>query len=604
MQLLVAQEGAPVDPDDFRQLALPLAVILGVLGTLIFIWLGFKLLLLPLRLLLRFGRALAQQIGPVPLLLILIWTVALEPAPFLYLSRWFIVFGQALLVDAAQQAGPAFARMLESCTRTSSNVCSITVALEGQRLWSAAIGAPVREFGVPPRSSDAALWFAIGTTIACVAALTTTATAQRSRSDLRTIAALTASFTLALYLAIVAIVAIPVFGEKVPDLTPYRTKLAEQLQKDTPGEPAQDPTVDLDAERKGLPEFAALRSLLPKSESPSRISTSLIDSIEPYWTAQLSLWDQTASDLKRAAKALPAEAAEFVRTAQSFFQLSNEGRIGEAATQRHLTVIVNSLNLWISDYRAAVDSCGARLRQDLSSFRNFHSALVPVARTMGETSAIPTDQLSQIGRSLNVTRCADVKPAARDYLPARTGPAETLGPFGAAAAWLLRTESPELALIIGLLGFGFFGALAASFIREFAGTKGYELPSIGFIVPALIRGVGAAILVFLLAKGGTAIFTRGDATPNAYAIFFACFVAAVFSEDVWAWARSRQRTQLPPQDAGPDKPPEPDAKAPTPVASPPPAANRSETRNPAMPLTTPAADWGKYAPWLGRRKTD
>jgi hypothetical protein len=101
-----------------------------------------------------------------------------------------------------------------------------------------------------------------------------------------------------------------------------------------------------------------------------------------------------------------------------------------------------------------------------------------------------------------------------------------------------------LGLIIGLLGFGFFGALAASFIREFAATPGNDLPAIGFVLPALVRGVGAAILVFLLAKGGTAILTRGDASPNAYAIFVACFVAAVFSEDVWSWARTRQRRQL------------------------------------------------------------
>ncbi len=63
-------------------------------------------------------------------------------------------------------------------------------------------------------------------------------------------------------------------------------------------------------------------------------------------------------------------------------------------------------------------------------------------------------------------------------------------------------------------------------------------------MPALIRGIGAAVLVFLLAKGGAAIFTKGDATPNAYAIFFACFVAAVFSDDVWLWARNRQRNEL------------------------------------------------------------
>ena len=40
-----------------------------------------------------------------------------------------------------------------------------------------------------------------------------------------------------------------------------------------------------------------------------------------------------------------------------------------------------------------------------------------------------------------------------------------LGPVGYATGWILATESESVALIIGLVGFGLFGALVSSFIR-------------------------------------------------------------------------------------------------------------------------------------------
>jgi hypothetical protein len=114
--------------------------------------------------------------------------------------------------------------------------------------------------------------------------------------------------------------------------------------------------------------------------------------------------------------------------------------------------------------------------------------------------------------------------------------------FGRATGWLLSTESRDLALIVGLLGFGFFGALASSFIRRAQANE--LLAASDLIVPALIRGVAAAVLIFLAVVGGIAVFTRSDPEPNPYAVFLACFIASVFSEDVWEWARRRQTAQL------------------------------------------------------------
>jgi hypothetical protein len=510
-----------------------------VLGSLFVLWLGFKILFLPLQLSWRFGRTVARQIGPVALTLLLVWTIALEPEPFVYLWGWFLRFGKALLVDAPRQVTPTIPQVLSACSGEPSASCNTNVGVWVLQLWST-ISRPVQTFDVPPHIERAALVFALGVTIATVMAqFPWTEERQAGRGSARTIAALAASFLLALYLAIIAIVAIPVFGEKVPDISPYRASLTDQLKQATPPDDMKyPPLTELESERHKLPDIGSLAG--------NSSFGFLQDVVKPTWTAQLNLWDASAASLHDAAAAFPAAARDAAHTFQSFFQVSDEGHIGELATQRHVTVLANSFNLWIADYHAALDNCTVTLRDGLGKFRTFYATIVSISQTdLGRAGAsLPVDQINQALQAFNYPRCTVSNPDIRDYLPPRSGPVETLGPFGAAAAWLLRTESPELALIIGLLGFGFFGALAASFIREFAGTPRNELPAIGFILPALIRGIGAAILVFLLAKGGTAILTRGDASPNAYAIFFACFVAAVFSEDVWSWARSRQRRQF------------------------------------------------------------
>ena len=55
----------------------------------------------------------------------------------------------------------------------------------------------------------------------------------------------------------------------------------------------------------------------------------------------------------------------------------------------------------------------------------------------------------------------------------------------------------------------------------------------------IIRGLAAAIVVFLAVKGGLAIVSTSEAEPNAYVLFFICLVGAVFSEGVWKWAKTK-----------------------------------------------------------------
>lgn len=431
--------------------------------------------------------------------------------PFVYLWSWFLRLGKALLVDVPRQATQILTETPTACGSDAIGACAAAIGTEVLQLWSSAMSQPLQAFLVPQNIERAALVFALGLTVAFVLTLIPSPQSQKAtRGDARTIAALVVSFLLAFYLAIISIIAIPVFGEKVPVLGPYRANLADQLKQETPTDDIKFPMlVQMDDERHTLPDISML-GLPPQ-----------LDYIGSAWKDQIFLWDQEAQRLHQSAASFPGEAREFAQTTLSFFQVSNEGHIGEIATQRHVTVLANSFNLWIADYHALLDACAATLRDGLGRARAFYETVLPVGKSMTAQANVTPEQSNQTYQQLNQAlqsfyfqRCTDLKPVAREYLTMRSGPVETLGPFGAAAAWLLRTESPELALIIGLLGFGFFGALAASFIREFAGTPRNELPAIGFILPALIRGVGAAILVFLLARAVQLFSQRETRRPT------------------------------------------------------------------------------------------
>ena len=124
---------------------------------------------------------------------------------------------------------------------------------------------------------------------------------------------------------------------------------------------------------------------------------------------------------------------------------------------------------------------------------------------------------------------------------------DRVGPYGAVSSWLLGTESLALAMITGMIGFGLLGAAVSTFIlaRMEGRTRAGGLPSLAELADVVLRGVSAAIVVFLAVMGGLAVFGGENAEPNPYALLFACLVAAVFSENVWLWARKELRLKLP-----------------------------------------------------------
>lgn len=133
---------------------------------------------------------------------------------------------------------------------------------------------------------------------------------------------------------------------------------------------------------------------------------------------------------------------------------------------------------------------------------------------------------------------------ALNPVPKRVDFGEALGPLKPIAGWLLQAESVQLALIIGMLGAGLLGSAVATFVSSQGGTK----HSSGQLTGVVVRGVTAAIVVFLAIQGGlsTVAVANGAATPsvNPYFVLLICFVAAVYSEQVWDAALRRLKKQL------------------------------------------------------------
>jgi hypothetical protein len=122
----------------------------------------------------------------------------------------------------------------------------------------------------------------------------------------------------------------------------------------------------------------------------------------------------------------------------------------------------------------------------------------------------------------------------------RKGFVAILGPLGAWFGWLLNTEQMPVVIIVGLIGFSLMGATVSRAVR--ASSQGKSAMSLTLDDVFLVFGVGmtAAIIIFLAAYGGLAVKgSDGGEDPNPYVLFATCLIAAVYSEDVWNWARGQ-----------------------------------------------------------------
>jgi hypothetical protein len=206
------------------------------------------------------------------------------------------------------------------------------------------------------------------------------------------------------------------------------------------------------------------------------------------------------------------------------------------------------IDTWFREWRGATENilnaCRAAIwRFDSEGPIRIAATFVSVAKA-GNVSGVNQEPIFEMLKSASDVagqarnKCEEVQVSTS--IPKRDDFGSYLGPFGLMSFWLLRTESPALVMITGLLGFGLFGAGCSTFIRY---RRRHDLSSLAGedIGGVVIRGASAAVVVFLAVYGGLAVFvaTTTAPEPNAYAVFFTCLVAAVFSEEAWNWAHKR-----------------------------------------------------------------
>ncbi|WP_397534915.1 hypothetical protein [Roseateles sp.] len=201
--------------------------------------------------------------------------------------------------------------------------------------------------------------------------------------------------------------------------------------------------------------------------------------------------------------------------------------------QRAFSGVVGSHTRQLSDCARTLGDLDARSERGKQALLDL-LGMAPEAR--GDRIWEQMSELSRLASSYSLA-CVETPAATTEFLTPEPGAG--WGPFGLIATWLLRTRSMALTLITGMLGFGLLGAAISTVVRS--DLKRAEQPPIEEVGRIVVRGLSAALVVFLAVKGGLAVFTAGEASPNAYVLFFTCLVGAVFSEDVWQWARERLR---------------------------------------------------------------
>lgn len=148
---------------------------------------------------------------------------------------------------------------------------------------------------------------------------------------------------------------------------------------------------------------------------------------------------------------------------------------------------------------------------------------------------------TSVPSSLSIAMSREPRPQYRysDYgpdfwVPSGPRPGAGLGVFGVISSWLLSTRSLAIVQLVGMLGFGMLGAVLATIRAKPASTTQHEASG---APAALLSAFSATMVVFLAVNGGLAVVVDGDAQPNSYVLLLTCFVAAVYSQSVWDWAK-------------------------------------------------------------------
>jgi TCP family transcription factor len=211
--------------------------------------------------------------------------------------------------------------------------------------------------------------------------------------------------------------------------------------------------------------------------------------------------------------------------------------LGKRDKDRFVATVTEYYQTTVSSYEIRLYNCrnsliGLRERIAQYSAGRDESSTSPFLRLFN----VPSSGSSNIDKAASevVQACPSANSPEQIEPKLPPDPFELLGPFGATVRWLVTTDSRAIATIIGMIGFGLLGATLSRMIRKSESQEGQLAGLESFFVVA--GGVTAALVVYL---GSYAVLGEQGSESNPYVVFVTCLVGAVFSEDIWIWARSK-----------------------------------------------------------------
>jgi hypothetical protein len=349
---------------------------------------------------------------------------------------------------------------------------------------------------------------------------------------------------IAFYLGLSALLAIPLFQDK----SRPQNLTVDALDK------AMEPNVINVAEfdkifPETLPPIRDIANPKISDQVDSNVSASItnffLSSRSTLQKASAQLQDNWTS-LRQSALNDQTSVREQVKSA---FASGLEVGIGRKQTAQHYY----DLFLWhqsvMQRLRNGLRNCQVRA----STFNNQAAQTLDVTRTRLQTVVNSDDlklALDDGRRQLDdsfptfesaLTACHPEVDAQREDMPRRNSFVASLGAVGSWSGWLLNTEQMPVVIIVGLVGFSLLGATVSRAVRtrQSDPNGSFTRLTLDDLVIVIAVGTTAAVVVFLAAYGGLAVLGGNTGDPNPYVLFATCLIGAVYSEDVWTWARTK-----------------------------------------------------------------
>lgn len=355
------------------------------------------------------------------------------------------------------------------------------------------------------------------------------------------------------YLGLSALLAIPLFQDK----SRPQNLTVETLDKAI--EPnILKPEIFEQAYPATLPPIrdVPLPTEIPSAEPDSSTTstarrTLLLEIVTSQMAANIKINISLANDLQSAWSEMRQVAlndqVDIRAQATRAFSSGLESGIGKKQTAEHYYDLV----LWHQETMRRIKESLRECRSKTSAFSIAAAEMVEqerddAVRRLSRDRSLPArrDEFGERFRQVtdvynNALRaCRSTTLGDRDSPPRRSSFADSLGPIGSWSGWLLRTELMPVVIIVGLVGFSLLGATVSRAVRVTSERERRTLTLDDFVL-VIAGGCTAAIVVFLAAYGGLTVLGGSGGDPNPYVLFATCLVGAVFSEDVWSWARRR-----------------------------------------------------------------